>query len=96
MNIFKDMPKVWRVIIVQILIIFVFAIIYYFIDYRGFNINFTDTSKDKLTFINYLYFSTVTSSTVGYGDIHPTNNITKIIVILQILISYTNILTILA
>ena len=95
MNIFKDLPKVWRVIVIQLLIIFVFSLIYYFTDYKGFNINFTETSKEKLEFIDYLYFSIVTSSTVGYGDIHPANNISKIIVMFQILISYTNILTIL-
>ena len=82
MKIFKEIPKVWRVIMIQLLIIFIFATIYTFIDYKGFNINFTDSSKEELRFIDYLYFSTVTSSTVGYGDIHPTNDIIKIIVII--------------
>ena len=95
MNIFKDLPKVWRVIVIQLLIIFVFSLIYYFTDYKGFNLNFTGASKEKIEFIDYLYFSIVTSSTVGYGDIHPNNYITKIVVMFQILISYTNILTIL-
>ena len=45
MKFFKEIPKVWRVIIIQLLIIYIFATIYTFIDYKGFNKNFSDNSN---------------------------------------------------
>jgi len=41
--------------------------------------------KENLSFFNALYFSIVTQSTVGYGDLVPTNVLTKSITMLQLL-----------
>jgi hypothetical protein len=38
------------------------------------------------TYWDFLYFSTVTQSTVGYGDILPNNTLVRMIVVLQVLI----------
>ena len=69
-----------------ILSIVVFAMIYYFIDV------FTDekqfnTDKRENRFWDKLYFSLVTQSTVGYGDIYPVTALTKLFVSLQIFVT---------
>jgi len=42
--------------------------------------NFTDRLIDRL------YFTTITASTIGYGDITPRTNITKILTMVMVLI----------
>lgn len=55
-----------------------FAIIYY-------KLNDIHFSK-KMNIIDSIYYSTITQSTIGYGDIYPISNIGKCIVIIHILI----------
>jgi hypothetical protein len=33
--------------------------------------------------IDYIYFSIVTSTTIGYGDLHPVSNLGKVLVSMQ-------------
>ena len=50
------------------------------------NINNDITNKSKIQkFFDRVYFSIVTGTTLGYGDIYPLSNKVKIIVILQLL-----------
>jgi len=49
---------------------------------------------EKLSFIDALYFTIVTVSTVGYGDIHPTNVASKLLGIVLIIIGIGTFLTI--
>lgn len=50
------------------------------------NINNDITNKSKIQkFFDRVYFSIVTGTTLGYGDIYPLSNRVKIIVILQLL-----------
>jgi uncharacterized membrane protein len=43
-------------------------------------------SQDVWSFWDFLYFSVVTQTTVGYGDILPNSTCVRVCVILQILI----------
>ena len=70
------------------LIIFFFTLIYFFTcnddDFKGLDKkNYNNNPLER--FINLFYFSCVTSSTIGYGDIHPFTTKTKLIAIIQIL-----------
>ncbi len=47
----------------------------------------TEVKKPRETFIDALYFSAVTASTVGYGDYSPKNTFGKVTVMIQIMIS---------
>lgn len=43
-------------------------------------------SPEVWTYLDFLYFSTITQTTVGYGDILPNSTRVRVIVILQILV----------
>lgn len=80
-------PRIIRfivcVIILQITVIFLFALLYYGI--RA-NNNFNGISRTS-SFLDCLYFSTTTASSVGYGDITPKSQLARgLVVIQQILI----------
>ena len=49
---------------------------------------------EKLSFIDALYFTIVTITTVGYGDIHPTNIGSKVFSIVLIILGISTFLTI--
>ncbi len=71
------------VIILQITVILLFALLYYGI--RA-NNNFNGLTKTS-SFLDCLYFSTTTASSVGYGDITPKSQRARgLVVIQQILI----------
>lgn len=56
----------------------IFATLYFFIGSNSFNNNPTD-------FWTFLYFSTVTITTLGFGDIYPLTTLTKLIVALEVI-----------
>ena len=68
------------------LIIIVFACIYRIIDhYSGGVVHFDLYGEwHKLSFSESLYFSIITLSTVGYGDIEPVSDLVRVIVAIQI------------
>ncbi len=75
----------------HIIAILVFAIVYfglYLKDKRHFvsvkNDNNTRPESIEMSFLDCFYFSLVTQSTVGYGDIVPVSETAKLINIMQI------------
>lgn len=45
-------------------------------------------TPDVWRFIDFIYFSTITQSTVGYGDIQPNSSLVRTVVVWQILTGY--------
>jgi hypothetical protein len=45
-----------------------------------------DTKGEYWTYLDFLYFSTITQATVGYGDILPNSSIVRLWVVLQVLL----------
>ena len=87
--------EIQNTILLQISIILIFSLIYYFIGDENFSLNIFDKTKSKSKVTNYLdflYFSFVISSTTGFGDIVPITDLSRMLVILQIFITYTSIL----
>jgi voltage-gated potassium channel len=67
------------------LIVLVFASLYRIIDRYSAEYHFLiNSTPQKISFPESLYFSICTLSTVGYGDITPLSNITRVLVSLQI------------
>lgn len=75
----RNLRFIYYVLLVQIAIVFVFALIYFGIKSEE---NFNGLTKNS-TFIDCLYFSLTTASSVGYGDITPTSQIARVLVIIQ-------------
>lgn len=61
------------------IIVLLFGVLYY---YYG-TLEFSNNTDVLDSFIDNFYFSAVTFFSVGYGDIYPTTELTKIIVIIQ-------------
>ena len=69
------------------LVLISFTLIYWLLGTSE-NFNFdkvANNNSDNLTFINALYFSFITQSTTGYGDITPKTKLTRIIVMCQLI-----------
>lgn len=84
---------IWRWIIVSALLALVFAVIYYSMYLNmspaPFKINNLPSSgSDPLTFLSILYYSVVTFTTLGFGDIVPTHPIAAIFVMVEVIIGY--------
>lgn len=72
--------KLMRFAKMNISIIFIFAILYKFIDELtkdAFN------SKGKMSMSESLYFATITHTTLGYGDVLPTNTYSRTLAVMQ-------------
>lgn len=60
-----------------------FSLLYYY--YRNDNFVITNNFNNKMTYFDCLYFSVVTQSLLGPGDIEPKSKISRSIVMLQTL-----------
>lgn len=73
----------------NILFILIFSIIYYFaFKYIDNSYYFADNIKQKeISFIDFLFFSISTQTTIGFGNIVPRHDLIKIIISIQLLLS---------
>ena len=74
-------------IIYIIIYLLILSCIYYLIDYYSSeNVFFIrDENEYKITFWEAIYFTIITQSTIGYGDIVPKSPITRLLVTFQAL-----------
>lgn len=63
-----------------LIIVLIFGMTFYFFDSLATNTNKPDKA---LSFFDYLYFSLVTFSTIGYGEIIPTGVSGKVIIVIE-------------
>ena len=68
-------------IIAYVILILIFALTYNFMPSQSFHIN-----SDNFSFIDWLYFSVVTITTLGYGEITPAVSVSKILVVSESLL----------
>jgi len=64
----------------------VFTVISFSFIFRIFGIVSPDGSSDQINFIDYIYFSAVTFSTLGYGDFRPAEGAARLFAGLEALI----------
>jgi hypothetical protein len=81
----KTINKAYLTLKLTLISIFFYTIIYYFISDN--HLIYTNITKGH-KLIDCFYYSFVTQSTVGYGDIVPVTNLSKLITISQIFLTY--------
>ena len=89
-------PKILRFIINTSIILFVFSIIYWLLGTEhnfkfsninsNINSNSNNTNQKHLSYIDALYFTIGTHTTVGFGDITASSECVRSIVIIQLII----------
>ena len=72
-----------------------FTLVYYRLSQDEFTKHFNGIKRNDDAFINSLYFSFTTLSTVGYGDISPKSRIAKMLVMLHQILVLSNISSVL-
>ena len=73
------------ILFIFILVLIFFALLYWQLSSSNNGIEYANSGKNNIDFLDALYFSTVTISSLGYGDIHP-QGISKLLSSLQVLI----------
>jgi len=89
----------WNILIVSFITISIFALLYMFVGIQNLNNELIDISFSNLnqysltqllnTYIDFWYFSMVTFTTVGYGDMVVTSSIGKILVSIEVFFGVT-------
>ena len=74
-----NMKLVYNILFINLIICLIFSVIYYVIKSED---NFNGLDEES-TFIDCLYFSLTTASSVGYGDISPKSQLAKVFVMFQ-------------
>ena len=74
----------------NIVLILTFTFLYYIASYLAHRYKFKDITTDKhmkrrYTLYESFYFTLTTQATVGYGELRPTNTLTQIVNIFQLI-----------
>ena len=79
----------------NIVLIFIFSCIYFIaFKYVDNSYYFSDKMKEKeISFVDFLFFSICTQTTIGFGNIVPRHDLIKVLISLQLLISIALIIT---
>ena len=85
---FKDDIKRGQWLILMFVISVVQINLVFAIWYRFLTTSISDAFSNSLTVLDSLYFSIITFMTIGYGDIVPTQPITKLLVLLQTILTF--------
>jgi hypothetical protein len=67
--------------------VFIFGLIYYFISIDHFILHGELKNETHPSLVRSMYFSLVTQSLLGYGEITPKSNLARFVVSIQIFIS---------
>ena len=73
-------------IVLNIITIVVFSFIYHVHYLLNNDAYVNTTSSERITYFDFLHFSLVTQSTVGYGNIIVNNNVAKLLNSLQLIL----------
>ena len=76
----RIMNAVLKGLAIYISLSFVFGLLYYFFDSLDFK---STTGSNTIHFLDYIYFSAVTFTTIGYGDIVPKAGAGQVIVLIE-------------
>lgn len=72
-------------ILTNLTILFAFAIVYTLLPKKTFNV------EKQLSFVEALYFSTTTHTTVGFGDIYPVTTSGRLFIMLHALLIFATV-----
>jgi hypothetical protein len=84
-----NIPNLKGFILAHLIIVLFFAVFYYIIyitQTSAFEYKNAQHNYKQLSFFDFIYFSLITHATVGYGDIVPSNVLSKIITMAHIII----------
>ena len=79
----KIMSAKINFIITNISILLFFAVVYFSLPENSFS------KEGKLSLMDSIYFSVISHTTVGYGDIYPTTNTSKFFVLCHICLVFS-------
>ncbi|MCX6801082.1 MAG: potassium channel family protein [Candidatus Diapherotrites archaeon] len=74
-----------HIFLVWVAIIVTFGLAYYFLAGSGNYLSFTAVTQHQPTIFETLYFSFITATTTGFGDIIPIGTLFRIIVIMEVI-----------
>jgi len=91
-NAARVIPRICSILSIYLLIDIIFALVYRIVSL----VHPTSFDRPIDVFVDAFYFSTVTITTLGYGEIHPSHTLTKMLVSLEALLGITLLAAVLA
>ena len=79
---YKNMIAILKTYIFQLLCILLFSILYW-INSDGFQSEFANRRKQKITYLDHLFTAVTVQATVGYSELYPINTTAKILLMMQ-------------